>query len=91
MFFEVFNYLDDVVIIKEGEKTIYVNHAFEKLYGLNCKELYKEKSMIVKLDRIHPEDRYKFSNIDFEDFLWRRLELLEQTMKLEMFCLEQTP
>lgn len=68
MFFEVLNYLDDVVIIKEGEKTIYVNHAFEKLYGLNCKELYKEKSMIVKLDRIHPEDRYKFSNIDFEDF-----------------------
>ncbi len=48
--------------------------------------------MIVKLDRIHPEDRYKFSNIDFEDFfLWRRLELLEQTMKLEMFYLEQTP
>uniref|UniRef100_UPI0039EC5EDE sensor histidine kinase n=1 Tax=Clostridium perfringens TaxID=1502 RepID=UPI0039EC5EDE len=68
MFFEVLNYLDDVVIIKEGEKTIYVNHAFEKLYGLNCKELYKEKSMIVKLDRIHPEDRYKFSNIDFEEF-----------------------
>ncbi len=68
MFFEVLNYLDDVVIIKEGEETIYVNHAFEKLYGLNCKELYKEKSMIVKLDRIHPEDRYKFSNIDFEDF-----------------------
>ncbi len=45
MFFEVFNYLDDVVIIKEGEKTIYVNHAFEKLYGLNCKELYKEKKV----------------------------------------------
>ena len=47
--------------------------------------------MIVKLDRIHPEDRYKFSNIDFGNFFMRRLELLEQTMKLEMFCLEQTP
>ncbi len=68
MFFEVLNYLDDVVIIKEGEKTIYVNHAFEKLYGLNCKELYREKSMIIKLDRIHPEDRHKFNNIDFQNF-----------------------
>ena len=76
MFFEVFNYLDDVVIIKEGEKTIYVNHAFEKLYGLNCKELYKEKSMIVKLDRIHPEDRYKFSNIDFEDFFMEKARIV---------------
>lgn len=76
MFFEVFNYLDDVVIIKEGEKTIYVNHAFEKLYGLNCKELYKEKSMIVKLDRIHPEDRYKFSNIDFGHFFMEKARIV---------------
>ena len=76
MFFEVFNYLDDVVIIKEGEKTIYVNHAFEKLYGLNCKELYKEKSMIVKLDRIHPEDRYKFSNIDFGNFFMEKARIV---------------
>lgn len=77
MFFEVLNYLDDVVIIKEGEKTIYVNHAFEKLYGLNCKELYKEKSMIVKLDRIHPEDRYKFSNIDFEEFFMESARIVK--------------
>lgn len=76
MFFEVLNYLDDVVIIKEGEKTIYVNHAFEKLYGLNCKELYKEKSMIVKLDRIHPEDRYKFNNIDYGDFFMERARIV---------------
>ncbi|HAT4315022.1 TPA: PAS domain S-box protein [Clostridium perfringens] len=76
MFFEVLNYLDDVVIIKEGEKTIYVNHAFEKLYGLNCKELYKEKSMIVKLDRIHPEDRYKFNNIDFGNFFMERARIV---------------
>ncbi len=26
--------------------------------------------MIVKLDRIHPEDRYKFNNIDFGDFFY---------------------
>ena len=76
MFFEVLNYLDDVVIIKEGEKTIYVNHAFEKLYGLNCKELYKEKSMIVKLDRIHPEDRYKFNNIDYGDFFMEKARIV---------------
>lgn len=76
MFFEVLNYLDDVVIIKEGEKTIYVNHAFEKLYGLNCKELYKEKSMIVKLDRIHPEDRHKFTNIDFENFFMEKARIV---------------
>ncbi|MFR7935796.1 MAG: ATP-binding protein, partial [Clostridium perfringens] len=76
MFFEILNYLDDVVIIKEGEKTIYVNHAFEKLYGLNCKELYKEKSMIVKLDRIHPEDRYKFNNIDYGDFFMERARIV---------------
>ncbi|MFH5959798.1 PAS domain-containing sensor histidine kinase [Clostridium perfringens] len=76
MFFEIFYYLDDVVIIKEGEKTIYVNHAFEKLYGLNCKELYKEKSMIVKLDRIHPEDRYKFSNIDFGNFFMEKARIV---------------
>lgn len=76
MFFEVLNYLDDVVIIKEGEKTIYVNHAFENLYGLNCKELYKEKSMIVKLDRIHPEDRYKFNNIDYGDFFMERARIV---------------
>ncbi|HAT4340876.1 TPA: PAS domain S-box protein [Clostridium perfringens] len=76
MFFEVLNYLDDVVIIKEGEKTIYVNHAFEKLYGLNCKELYKEKSMIVKLDRIHPEDRYKFNKIDYGNFFMERARIV---------------
>lgn len=76
MFFEVLNYLDDVVIIKEGEKTIYVNHAFEKLYGLNCKEVYKEKSMIIKLDRIHPEDRHKFNNIDFGKFFMETARII---------------
>ncbi|EGT3617725.1 PAS domain S-box protein, partial [Clostridium perfringens] len=76
MFFEVLNYLDDVVIIKEGLKTIYVNNAFEKLYGLNCKELYKEESMIIKLDRIHPEDRHKFINIDFENFFSEKARII---------------
>ncbi|MDK0709750.1 ATP-binding protein [Clostridium perfringens] len=76
MFFEVLNYLDDVIIIKEGEKTIYVNDAFEKMYGLNCKEVYKEKSMIVKLDRIHPEDRHKFNNIDFENFFMEKARII---------------
>lgn len=76
MFFEIFNYLDDVVIIKEGEKTIYVNNAFEKLYGLNCKNLYRENSMIVKLDRIHPKDRYKFNNIDFKKFFMAEARII---------------
>lgn len=76
MFFEIFNYLDDVVIIKEGEKTIYVNNAFEKLYGLNCKDLYRENSMIVKLDRIHPKDRYKFNNIDFKKFFMAEARII---------------
>ena len=76
MFFEFFNYLDDVVIIKEGEKTIYVNNAFEKLYGLNCKDLYRENSMIVKLDRIHPKDRYKFNNIDFKKFFMAEARII---------------
>ncbi|MDZ5253402.1 sensor histidine kinase [Clostridium sp. LIBA-8841] len=76
MFFEVLNYLDDVVIVKEGAKTVYVNDAFEKLYGLNCKELYKEESMIIKLDRIHPEDRYKFTNVDFENFFSEKARII---------------
>ena len=76
MFYEVLNYLDDVVIIKEGEKTIFVNNAFEKLYGLNCKEVYKEKSMIVKLDRIHEEDKYKFKNIDFDNFFMENARII---------------
>ena len=76
MFFEIFDYLDDVVIIKEGEKTIYVNNAFEKLYGLNCKDLYRENSMIVKLDRIHPKDRYKFNNIDFKKFFMAEARII---------------
>ncbi|SUY33170.1 sensory box histidine kinase/response regulator [Clostridium perfringens] len=76
MFFEIFNYLDDVVIIEEGEKTIYVNNAFEKLYGLNCKDLYRENSMIVKLDRIHPKDRYKFNNIDFKKFFMAEARII---------------
>lgn len=78
MFFEVLNYLDDVVIIKENEKTIFVNDAFEKLYGINCKELYKEKSMIVKLDRIHPDDKHKFENVDFENFFIEKARIIRE-------------
>lgn len=76
MFFEVLNYLDDVVIVKEGTKTVYVNDAFERLYGLNCKELYKEESMVIKLDRIHPEDRYKFVDVDFEKFFSEKARII---------------
>ncbi|NGT03871.1 sensor histidine kinase [Clostridium perfringens] len=81
MFFEVFNYLDDVVIIKEGEKTIYVNHAFEKLYGLNCKELYKEKSN--EMEKLRMEF---FANISHEfktpvNLIYSALQLLELKLK----------
>lgn len=78
VFFEVLNYLDDVVVIKEKEKTIYVNDAFEKLYGINCKELYKEKSMLVKADMIHPDDRFKFENIDFKNFFSAKARIIRR-------------
>ncbi|MGG5461548.1 PAS domain-containing sensor histidine kinase [Clostridium sp. B9] len=76
MFFEVLNYLDDVVIIKEGKKTLYVNEAFEKLYGINCKELYNEECLLVQEERIHPDDRHKFRNIDFTDFFSQKARII---------------
>lgn len=76
MFFEVLNYLDDVVIIKQGKKTIYVNDAFEKLYGVNRKELYNENRLLVQEERIHPDDRHKFRNIDFTSFFSEKARII---------------
>lgn len=84
LFFEVLNYLDDVVIIKEGEKTVYVNDAFEKLYGVNCKEVYNERSMLVKLDMIHPDDRELFENINFKKFFSAKARIIRSDNEIRI-------
>ncbi len=65
--FSILNHLDDVVIIKDRSKTIFVNDAFEKLYGISCNELYKSDEFLVAPNNIHHEDRHLFDNINYDE------------------------
>lgn len=65
--FSILNHLDDVVVIKDMSKTIFVNDAFEKLYGISCNELYKSDEFLVAPNNIYPEDRHLFDNINYDE------------------------
>lgn len=65
--FSILNHLDDVVIIKDKNKTIFVNDAFEKLYGVSCNELYNSDEFLVAPNNIHPEDKHLFNNINYDE------------------------
>ncbi|MDQ0148250.1 ATP-binding protein [Eubacterium multiforme] len=65
--FNILNHLEDVVIIKDKNKTIFVNDAFEKLYGISANEVYESNEFIVAYDSIHPEDKKLFENINYDE------------------------
>lgn len=76
--FKVFDNSTDIVVIKEGEKTIYVNDAFEKIYGINKNEVYKDNNFIFKLEMIHSEDRFLFDNIENMDELSEKIRIIRK-------------
>lgn len=76
--FKVFDNSTDIVVIKDGQKTIYVNDAIEKIYGVNKKEIYRDENFIFKLEMIHAEDRYLLDNIENMDELSEKVRIIRK-------------
>ena len=91
IFSEILNHLDDAVIIKEGEKTIFVNDAFEKIYGISSKEVYDCKSYLVSEKNIHPEDRHLFEDINFDEPLERIARIIRADNEIRWVWFRSNP
>lgn len=59
--------VNDVIIIRENEKFIYVNKAFENVFGRPCSDLYNISKLEEYKEYVHPEDRYKISKYKNEE------------------------
>jgi len=53
--------IDDVFWIRTDKEMIYVNPAFEKIWGISCEELYANPQIFI--ETIHPDDRQNVLNI----------------------------
>ncbi|GAA0858291.1 MULTISPECIES: sensor histidine kinase [Clostridium] len=91
IFLNLLNHLEDAVIIKEGEKTLFVNNAFEKIYGINPKEIYERKSFLIAEEHIHPEDRNLFDNIDFNEPLDKIARIIRKDNEVRWVWFRSNP
>lgn len=91
IFLNLLNHLEDAVIIKEGEKTLFVNDAFEKIYGINPKEIYERESFLIAEEHIHPEDRELFKNIDFNEPLDKIARIIRQDNEVRWVWFRSNP
>lgn len=91
IFLNLLNHLEDAVIIKEAEKTLFVNDAFEKIYGVNPKEIYERKSFLIAEEYIHPEDRDLFKNIDFNEPLDKIARIIRKDNEVRWVWFRSNP
>lgn len=91
IFLNLLNHLEDAVIIKEAEKTLFVNDAFEKIYGINPKEIYERKSFLIAEEYIHPEDRDLFKNIDFNEPLDKIARIIRKDNEVRWVWFRSNP
>ena len=67
-FRELAENLEDIIWLQSGREILYVNPAYEKVWGKKRENLYKH--IFDFLERIHPEDKYKilreFSKHNYE-------------------------
>jgi len=61
IFKQLIENIDEVFWVWAEEEMIYVNPAFEKIWGIPCSELYKNPEIFA--DFIHPDDREKVLEI----------------------------
>lgn len=91
IFLNLLNHLEDAVIIREGKKTLFVNDAFEKIYGINAKELYGKESYLIAEECIHPEDRSLFDNIDFNEPLDKIARIIRKDNEVRWVWFRSNP
>lgn len=91
IFLNLLNHLEDAVIIREGKKTLFVNDAFEKIYGINAKELYEKESYLIAEECIHPEDRSLFDNIDFNEPLDKIARIIRKDNEVRWVWFRSNP
>ncbi len=53
--------LDEAFWVRTDKKMIYINPAFEKIWGLPCSAIYKNPQIFT--DSIHPDDKEKVDSI----------------------------
>ncbi len=55
VFTQLFENIDDAFWISDQNEVIYINPAYEKIWGISCDEIYANPTVL--LDAIHPDDK----------------------------------
>jgi len=59
--------IGDVIWLRTDKEMLYINNAFEKIWGIPCSEIYQDPEIFM--DSIHPDDKGKVLEIlSSEDF-----------------------
>lgn len=55
------NYMEEVFWVREKDRLIYINKAFEQIVGMPCSTVYRD--LYALLDRVDPADRLRVKNM----------------------------
>ena len=61
IFREFFENIDDVFWISSPNEVVYINPAFEKIWGVPCEDIYANPKILI--EAIHPDDKQAVLNI----------------------------
>lgn len=89
--FNILNYLDDVVIIKDKKKILFINDAFERLYGISINEINESNEVLVAYDRIHPDDKKLFKNINYDEPLDKVARIIRKDNEIRWAWFRSNP
>lgn len=89
--FNMLNNLEDSVIIKDNEKIVFVNQAFEKIFGISRGELYKKDSIEIIREMLHEEDKEIFNKIDFNRPIDLMVRIIRKDNEMRWIWIKSNP
>ncbi len=89
--FNMLNNLEDSIIIKDNEKIVFVNQAFEKIFGISRGELYKKDSIEIIREMLHEEDKEIFNKINFNRPIDLMVRIIRKDNEMRWIWIKSNP
>ncbi|WP_024613180.1 PAS domain-containing sensor histidine kinase [Clostridium sp. Ade.TY] len=89
--FNMLNNLEDAIIIKDSDKVVFVNQAFEKIFGISRGELYKKDSIEITREMLHDDDKKLLDKIDYNEPLDVVARLIRRDNEMRWVWIRSNP
>lgn len=90
-FQEIWDHLQDAIIIIKENKVLYVNDAYEKIFGLSCKSLLEIKDLSELLHNVYYEDIDRVKELEYNKPFELNIRIIRNDSELRWIWIKASP